>query len=113
MYRYVEYILPREKLHSQSYQAAYQQVIKNLSNYIAIIVWKKNFGWQLSCVLEIVEKEEIKEYFQGCLGIDLGIKRIATTFDGTDSTTYSGKTVPSFVPLLIQQLNKPAVLGLF
>lgn len=164
--RYVEYILSREKLHSQSYQAAYQQLIKNLNNYIkakktyqknpekfsgtpkmprrqkylqpiqfkgqgiklrkgylelplakgnlpikvrwnknlpvphfAMIIWKKNFGWQLSCVLEIVEKEEIKEYFQGCLSIDLGIKRIATTFDGTDSTTYSGKTIRSLIRL--------------
>ena len=164
--KYVESIQAREKLHSQAYQAAYQQVIKNLSNYLkakkayeknpagfsgkpkmpwrqknlqpiqfkgqgikvkkgylelplakgnqpirvrwnknlpvpkfAMIVWKKNIGWQLSCVLEIIEKEEIKEYWKGCMGVDLGVKRIATTFDGKESITYSGKVIRSLIRL--------------
>lgn len=163
---YVEYMIPREKLHSQAYQAAYQQLIKNLNNYskakkayqknpekfsgepkmprrrkylqpiqfkgqgikfkngylefplakgnkpiqvrwnqdlpvpqFAMISWKKDSGWQLSCVLEIAEKEEIKEYCKGCLGIDLGIKRLATTFNGIKSVTYSGKVIRSLIRL--------------
>lgn len=175
--RYVESMCPREKLHSQAYQAAYQQLVTNLNNFLkakkayqkhpetfsgppkmprrrkylqpiqfkgqsikvkpgylelplakgnepirirwneklpkpkfAMILWKKNLGWQLSCVLDIVEQKEIKEYFQGCMGIDLGVKRIAATFDGIHCTLYSGKVIRSLVRLRNKLLSDTQAL---
>lgn len=177
--RYVNYVNPRIKLHSQTYQAAYQQLVTNLNNFLqakkayqnhpetfsgppkmphrrkylqpiqfkgqsikiregylelplakgndpikvrwndklpkpkfAMIVWKKNLGWQLSCVLEkdVEDEKKIKAYFQGCMGIDLGVKRIAATFDGMHCILYSGKVIRSLVRLRNKLLSDTQAL---
>lgn len=57
-------------------------------------------GWNINFVLEKEYKEE-KLNKENILAIDLGVKRIATTFNSTNNeiTTYSGKIVMSLVRL--------------
>lgn len=161
--RYIESICKRENLHSQSYQAAYQQLFKNHSSWrealeeykkhpekfnskpkipykrkylqpvqfkkgairiedgylllslarglspikirwslsmpsFALICWKRGIGWQLSCVMNNLPRvQELDK--KKTVSIDLGVKRIAATFDGEDCITYSGKMIKSLVRL--------------
>lgn len=62
------------------------------------INWSRNEGWKLNCVLEKEVKKEVLD-IKKSLGIDLGIKRIAVTFDGLNTTTYNGKVIKSLVVL--------------
>ena len=64
----------------------------------AVISWKRDSGWQLSVVLEFKVSEH-KLNPDKTLAIDLGVKRIATSFDGKQVITYSGKYEESLVRL--------------
>lgn len=50
--------------------------------------------WQLNCVIEKEVKKESLDLTK-TLAIDLGLKRIATSFDGSNSITFSGKKIKS------------------
>ncbi|MFA5758890.1 MAG: transposase [Clostridia bacterium] len=66
--------------------------------HFCIISYKPSYGWKLSCVFntihEIYPCDKNKE-----LGIDLGIKRIATIFDGKNTLTFNGKIIQSNIRL--------------
>jgi putative transposase len=163
--RWVQSQVPRQRLHSQSYQAAYQQLFKNLSawrkakqvylenpakftdmpkmprkrKFLQPIQWKKNGiirkgerlllslvqgqtpivirwnqtlptplwvtiswdqfkGWQLHCIFDKQESQAVLDNAK-VMGIDLGVKRLAATFDGKTCITYSGKYVMSLIQL--------------
>lgn len=59
------------------------------------INWNKDKKyWQLNLILEKeIKKESID--INNTLAIDLGLKRIATTYDSQESVTYSGKKIKS------------------
>ena len=64
----------------------------------ATINWTPNIGWMAHFVMEkTVEYTELDS--EKSMGIDLGIKRIATSFDGKDCTIYSGKHLKSLIRL--------------
>jgi putative transposase len=65
----------------------------------AIINWNKNAGWQAHCVLEKTVKEVTDFKKNKILAIDLGVKRIATIFDGENCITFSGKEIKSLIRL--------------
>jgi putative transposase len=60
----------------------------------ATISWKRETGWQLNLVLE-EEKDIIQFTEDKLMSIDLGVKRIAATYDTDRVITYSGKVVMS------------------
>ena len=62
------------------------------------IVWNKDKRyWQLNSVIEKEIKQEVLNV-NSTLAIDLGVKRIATTFDVTKtSITFSGKKIKSLI----------------
>jgi putative transposase len=62
------------------------------------IIWSKEEGWKLNCVIEKVSEKAILDDTK-TLGVDLGIKRLAVTFDGVNTTTYNGKHIKSLVVL--------------
>lgn len=62
------------------------------------ITWSKEEGWKLNCVIE-KEIKKTKLDHTKTLGVDLGIKRIAVTFDGKNTTSYNGKYIKSLVKL--------------
>ena len=64
----------------------------------ATICWKKGVGWQLNCVIE-KNVETIDLDPDKVMGVDLGVKRIAATFDGGNCVTYSGKLIRSLIRL--------------
>jgi putative transposase len=60
----------------------------------ASISWKRETGWKLNLILE--EEKDILEFVEDKLmSIDLGVKRIAATYDLERVITYSGKVVMS------------------
>jgi putative transposase len=63
----------------------------------ATITWNPTYGWVGSFILE----KNIKQYEdllkEKVLAIDLGVKRIATTFDGNNCITYTGKEIRSLI----------------
>ena len=60
----------------------------------ATISWQRTTGWQLNLVLE--EEKDLVEFVENkLLAIDLGIKRIATTYDLDRVILYSGKIIMS------------------
>ena len=61
----------------------------------AIINYNHLEGWSINFVLE-KEVQTLSLDSTKTMSIDLGVKRIATTFDGTNTITYSGKKVMSF-----------------
>lgn len=163
MSKLANYYIPRQYLHSQSYQAAYQRLVENHKTWRAAkkqflknskgfsgqpkmpnkskwlqpiqfkssaikikgkylelslakgnkpirtrwslsipkfvsIIWNREKGWQLNCVMD-KEVEQLELNPEKTLGIDLGIKRIAVTFDGQNTTSYNGKYIKSLVVL--------------
>jgi putative transposase len=60
-----------------------------------MIQWNKDKKyWQLNCIIEKeIGKTDLKP--GKVMAIDLGLKRIAATFDGNKSITYSGKKIKS------------------
>lgn len=161
--RYIKEVCKRENLHSQSYQASYQQLFNNHNSWrkalkeykknpckfnskpkipykrkylqpvqfkssairvkdgylilslakglepvkvrwslekpkFAKIYWKRGEGWELSCVIEKeIESKNLDK--NKIMAIDLGVKRIAATFDKKECITYSGKVLRSLVRL--------------
>ncbi len=64
----------------------------------ASISWDPRKGWRLNLIIE--KTVDICSYVEDkILAIDLGIKRIATSFDGDQVVTYSGKIIQSLVRL--------------
>lgn len=60
----------------------------------ATITWKKETGWQLNLILE--REQNIVQFVEDkLLAIDLGIKRIAATYDKDRVILYSGKLIMS------------------
>lgn len=60
----------------------------------ATITWKRETGWQLNLVLE--REQNIVQFVEDkLLSIDLGIKRIAATYDLDRVILYSGKLIMS------------------
>ena len=64
----------------------------------ATINWNTHRGWQGNFVFEHSVEQQTFDVGK-ILGVDLGVKRIATTFDGEKAITYSGKLVMSLVRL--------------
>ncbi len=64
----------------------------------ASISWDPRKGWRLNLIIE--KTVDISSYVEDkILAIDLGIKRIATSFDGEQVVTYSGKLIQSLTRL--------------
>lgn len=61
----------------------------------AIINWNSNFGWLIHIVVEKTIEEASMLQKEKILGVDLGVKRIATVFDGNNCITFSGKYLNS------------------
>lgn len=61
----------------------------------ASITFDKYKGWELHLIVEIEQSNEVVEKNDKVMSIDLGVKRVATTFDGTNTITYSGKELMS------------------
>lgn len=57
----------------------------------ASIVFDKHTGWKINFTIETDNPIPIPSTNNKTMAIDLGVKRIATTFDGEKCTTYSGK----------------------
>ena len=66
--------------------------------HFAIITYNPKEGWKISLTLVKQIKQE-KLDTNKTLSIDLGVKRIATTFDGINTITYSGKEIKSLIHL--------------
>ena len=64
----------------------------------AIIGYNSVTGWSLNCVVR-KDVSQMTLNHSKVMAIDLGSKRIATTFDGTNTTTYSGKKTMSLTRL--------------
>lgn len=64
----------------------------------ATIFWRRERGWFVSLVLE-KQTTPVKLDSRKILAIDLGVKRTATTFDGQNTTIYTGKMVMSLIRL--------------
>ena len=60
----------------------------------ATITWKRETGWQLNLVLER-EQDVVQFIDDKLIAIDLGIKRIAATYDLDRVILYSGKIIMS------------------
>lgn len=71
----------------------------------ASISWRRERGWFVSLVLEQMT-QQAKLDSNKLLAIDLGIKRTATTFDGKETTTYSGKLIMGLTRLRNKTLGK-------
>lgn len=56
------------------------------------IIFDQYTGWKINFVIDFPENQIDQKVENGTMSIDLGVKRIATTFDGEKCTTYSGKT---------------------
>ena len=63
-----------------------------------IINYDRFEGWSINFIMEKECKELILDQNK-VMSIDLGVKRIATTFDGKSTITYSGKEIMSLVRL--------------
>lgn len=62
-----------------------------------VINWNKNKRyWQLNCVLEESVTQENLDKFK-TLSLDLGVKRIATSYDGKEAITFNGKKIRSLI----------------
>lgn len=77
----------------------------------AVLSYSKEYGWKFSLVLQISIEENDSLDEGGLLSIDPGVKRIATTFDGQDTVTYSGKQLMSLIRLR-NKMNKKTKLKL-
>ena len=65
----------------------------------AVISWKRETGWQLSMVLEKKNKTVVSQIEENIMAIDLGVKRIAATYDQENTVLYSGKVILSLMRL--------------
>lgn len=72
--------------------------IKLMKPIWAVIKWYRNSGWQLSLTFKTFIEEKFLEQ-NNLMSVDLGIKRVATTFDGEKVVLYSGKELKSLVNL--------------
>ena len=55
------------------------------------ITFDRFSGWKINLTVDAEKPNKIPETNTKIMAIDLGVKRIATTFDGEKVTTYSGK----------------------
>ena len=59
-------------------------------NFVTI-TYDVHTGWKINIVVESKDPEQLTYNTSKVMSIDLGVKRIATTFDGINTKTYSGK----------------------
>ena len=61
-----------------------------IPNFVTI-TYDVHTGWKINIVVESKDPEQLTYNTSKVMSIDLGVKRIATTFDGINTKTYSGK----------------------